>query len=176
MLIDNKKITQILAKYKINLGRLVKFLQDKNIPIEIIAKVLPEVVQELEQGKQWYKDPLMYAPNYRKHMDEFPEDFWIDNYILERCRILLDELIGEEISLQKENIGFILIEKKINQLLQDMDVLITDITKPSWLKRLWIRFNQPIWAPYTWKWTRHGWCWMEKPKKEKKRKWIRSRL
>jgi hypothetical protein len=177
MLIDNKRITKVLAKYDINLGRLIKFLQDKQIPVEIIVKVLPEVIQELEENKQWYKDPLMYPPNYRKHMDEFPEDFWIDNYILERCRMLLDELISNKTPLSKDEVGTLLLEKKIDRLnaamryiLHGTDVLLANTTKPSRLRRLWMRLNEPIWSRQTWIWTRHGWRWMEKPKKKEKRK------
>lgn len=183
MFINHKRISNVLAKYNVNLSRLVKFLQDKQIPIEIIGNVLSEVIQELEKDKQWYKEPLMYPPNYRKHMQEFPEDFWIDNYILERCRMCLDELISGKVIFQEDSTAFKLLENeiyqlnfKIKSLMRDMDILIASTTRPSWLWRLWMRLNKPIWSRQTWIWTRNGWCWKEKPKKEKKRKWTRSRL
>ncbi len=80
-----------------NLGKLLGWLQQprQGIVPQVAVLGIREVAEELLEGKEWYRESLMYPETYRKRMEEgvFPESFWLDNYVLERCRMIQEELI-----------------------------------------------------------------------------------
>ena len=134
--------------FGVNVRRLLHWLSQpkQGIDPSVAMQIIREVYTEIKEGKRYWRDSTYYPENYREKLREgvFPEHFWIDNYILERCRILQDDVTfgSGNMSLDIMRLTEILEElAKGIALLQTMVIPIHKfLSIPPWMKRIrrWI--------------------------------------
>lgn len=116
---DKEKITSLFKAKGVDVGKLLFWLQQpkQGIMPQLAMLIIKEVAQELDEGKEWYKESLFYPEEWRKQMEKrsFPESFWLENYVLERCRLSQENLT---LTIESQNTapqfnGFIALLKDI---------------------------------------------------------------
>jgi len=147
------KIEGTYQKRGVHLGRLLYWLQlpKQGISAQVAAKIIKEVAQELEDGKEYWNEPSRYPEAFREKLKEgtFPEHFWIDNYILQRCKEVQSKLIFGGIETVTDIIKLEELFKAIATSLVGLDNMIRPISnflrvpnylRPSvwWSKVKWI--------------------------------------
>jgi len=91
------KVEREFVKKGVDLDKLVKWLTapKQGIAMQVAAAVIKEVAEEFIQKKRYHLECLMYSEPYREKLAEglFPEHFWVDRYVLERCNWMMEDLI-----------------------------------------------------------------------------------
>ncbi len=140
---------RLYEKYKIDLTRLAKWLMlpRQGIVPQVIGPVIEEVGWELLTNKKWYRDCLVYEEGWRHLLskDKLPERFWIENYVLRRCRWVQEDLLegGNILGIPDEvEIRFRKIEgtlKGIEEIVTRVENMVAPIKRflsvPDWMKR-----------------------------------------
>jgi len=151
---DPRGIEEVFGKYKVNVGRLMYWLQlpKQGINPQVAVKVIQEVHQEILDGKTRWKESTFFPEHYRKKMAEgvFPEHFWIDNYILEKCRIAQSEmLVGGNVNsvedILKLQMLFAGIAKELEAIRKMIAPIRAFLTTPNYLKpKTWWRKTKGV--------------------------------
>jgi hypothetical protein len=91
------EIQNELTKKGSDYHRLMAWLQQprQGILPQVALPILKEVCQELQEGKEWHLEPLMYSEGLRQAMAKgmLPETYWLEMYILERCRWAQEDIL-----------------------------------------------------------------------------------
>ena len=140
-------IDRVYKKWGADPRRLFHWLQlpKQGISAQVAMHVIQDVAQELKEGKRWWEECLMYPEPYRKKLAEkaFPAHFWIDNYVLERCRMMQDDMLIGGQSDQMDDL--LQLQIALNQLysgIAEIDSMVRPIknflTVPNYLKpKVW---------------------------------------
>lgn len=116
-------ITKEFNEKGVNISKLLFWLQQpkQGIVPQLALLVIKEVAQELNEGKQWYLESLVYPEEWRKQMEKgvFADSFWLENYVLERCKWVQEDLI-ESGNLSVDPIK---IENKLDMVLEKLGTL-----------------------------------------------------
>jgi hypothetical protein len=129
-----KSASIILRNYGVDVVKLLTWLQQpsQGIVQAIAMEVIAEVCKELEEGKEWWKEPLMYNESFRHLMvkKEFERpSFWIDNYILERCKWVQED---NELVAGTDNSQLALLEiRKLTNRYKHDHLTIIDLIKDN---------------------------------------------
>jgi len=115
-----EQIQTELQKKGSDLNRLLAWLQQpkQGILLQVAMAVITEVCQEFVEGKKWYLESLMYEEGYRKALEKgrVPEVFWVETYILERCRWFQEEFLTQQ-GFEVDPLGLIDVLERIEALL-----------------------------------------------------------
>lgn len=148
------QLNTVYSKYGVDPGRLLRWLIEprQGISPQVAATIIKEVALEFVEGKEWFREPLMYSPNYRRFMEEkiAKDNFWVDNYVLERCRWAMEDAEVQEYGgrgntqevlemlTSKIAEGFSLLQNKIIVLETNITILRQEIkSKKSFWSKLW---------------------------------------
>lgn len=150
---DREAIQSELVKKGSDLNRLLAWLQQpkQGILRDVALVVLEEVCQEFKEGKQWYLESLMYEPGYQKLMAKakIPEVFWVEMYILERCRWAQEDVFLQT-GTSVDPFGLI-------KVLKQIDGSLYELLKPIRQRRETFRLNDPgAWGKGTAGWGEEG--------------------